>query len=317
MTTADESSLRAWIKRQAAEYGVDPDDLLIQSRRRDPMFKGTKADHAKAEWFAELWKKAVAGREEKRIHIRGVHYFIVMSTDEETTLNVDQLPVDYDPAELNQLKGPIRPPTDCSWSEYANTDKCYDYLEGTATLARILGYIPLDGIYDNKHDQLVITHYGEHRTEADTSVLPTPTGVRLPSISRAGARGELTFDSPEAFADYLADALVDELAAQISFDTSSQAPFHMEVWCEKGLPDYIHSTARELGVNVIVEGEGDLSLTIAAEFVRRVDEAGKPAIILYLSDFDPKGDHMSSAMAGKLAWLEARGDLDHRVCIDR
>ncbi|WP_276257214.1 hypothetical protein [Halomontanus rarus] len=309
--------LRERIKAQAKEFGVEPDDLLIQSRRRDPMFKGTPADHAKAEWFADLWEKAVAGREDQRIHVRGVHYFIVMSTDEETTLNVEQLPVDYDPDELERLDGPIEPPTSCSWSEYANTDKCYDYLEGAATLARILGYIPLDGIHDNKHDQLVVTHYGEHRTEADTSELPTPTGVRLPSIPRTGERGHRQFDEPDEFADYLADALVGDLAEQIQFDTTSQRPFHLEVWCEKGLPDYIHSTARDLGVNVIVEGEGDLSLTIASEFVRRVEEAGKPAIILYLSDFDPKGDHMSSAMAGKVAWLEARGDLTQRVCIEQ
>lgn len=311
------SSLREWIKTQANEYGVDADDLLIQSRRRDPMFKGTNADHAKAEWFANLWKKAVAGRDQKRIHVRGVHYFIVMSTSEDSTLNIDQLPVEYDPDELDRLQGPVEPPTDCSWTEYANTDKCYDYLESAATLARILGYIPLDGIHDNKHDQMVVTRYGEHTTEADTSEVPTPTGVRLPSVPKPGDRGELKFDNPGKFADYLADELVDDLAEQVSFDTSSQSPFHVEIWCEKGLPDYIHSTARDLGVNVVVEGEGDLSLTIASEFVRRVETAGKPAIILYLSDFDPKGDHMASAMSGKLAWLDARGDLTQRVCIEQ
>lgn len=315
--TDEPSSLREWIKSQADQFGVDADDLLIQSRRRDPMFKGTQADHAKAEWFADLWKKAVAGREQDQIHVRGVHYYIVMSTSEETTLNIDQLPVEYDPDELDRLDGPVRPPTDCSWEEYANTDKCYDYLEGAATLARILGYIPLDGIHDNKHDQLKVTTYGEHRTEADVDDLPTPTGVRLPSLPHAGERGRLRFDDPDDFADYLADSLLDDLTEQIQFDTTSQNPFHLEVWCEKGLPDYIHATARDLGVNVIVEGEGDLSLTIASEFVQRVEDAGKPAIILYLSDFDPKGDHMSSAMAGKLAWLDARGDLTHRVCIEQ
>lgn len=212
------ASLREWVQSKAAEFGVDADDLLIQSRRRDPMFKGTSADHAKAEWFAGLWEKAVAGRQQKQIHVRGVHYFVVMSTSSETMLNVDQLPVAFDPTELDQLEGPIRPPTQCSWAEYANTDKCYDYLEGAAKLARILGYIPLDGIYDNKHDQLVVTHYGEHRTEADTSTLSAPTGVRLPSIPRAGSRGELRFDRPEELADHLADELVDDLAEQVSFD---------------------------------------------------------------------------------------------------
>jgi hypothetical protein len=96
----------------------------------------------------------------------------------------------------------------------------------------------------------------------------------LPSLPREGARAELEFDEPEDFADYLADQLIDELIEQIEFDTTSQSPFHLEIWCEKGLPDYIHALARDLGVNVIVEGEGDLSLTIASEFVQRVETVG-------------------------------------------
>lgn len=115
------------------------------------------ADHEKAEWFADLWRQAVAGHDEQRIHVRGVHYFI-MSTDEETTLNVDQLPIDYDPDELDRLEDPVRPPTNCSWTEHANIDKCYDYLEDAATLARILDYVPLEVIHDNKHSQLVMSH---------------------------------------------------------------------------------------------------------------------------------------------------------------
>ncbi|WP_440767517.1 hypothetical protein [Natronorubrum sp. DTA7] len=316
-TEPSRPSLREEIKRQAQAFGVDVDDLLIQSRRRDPMFKGTSGDHKKAEWFADLWEQAVAGRDEQSIHVRGVHYYIVMSTDEGTTLNVEQLPVEYDPDELEQLEGPVRPPTNCSWNEYANIDKCYDYLEEAATLARILGYIPLDGIHDNKHSQLVVTHYGEHREQADVSSVSTPTGVSLPQLPRAGARGELEFEEPDEFADYLADQLIDDLVEQIEFDATSQSPFHLEIWCEKGLPDYIHALARELGVNVIVEGEGDLSLTIASEFVQRVEDAGKPAVICYLSDFDPIGDSMSSAMAGKVAWLDERGDLTQRVCIEQ
>ncbi|APX98669.1 hypothetical protein [Natronorubrum daqingense] len=316
-TEASRPSLREQIKQQAREYGVDVDDLLIQSRRRDPMFKGTNGDHAKAEWFADLWEQAVAGRDQQSIHVRGVHYYIVMSTDEGTTLNIDQLPVAYDPDELEQLEGPVRPPTNCSWDEYANTDKCYDYLEEAATLARILGYIPLDGIHDNKHSQLLVTKYGDHRAQADVSDLSTPTGVSLPSLPREGACAELEFDEPDEFADYLADQVIDEAIEQIEFDATSQAPFHVEIWCEKGLPDYIHALARELGVNVIVEGEGDLSLTIASEFVQRVEAAGKPAVVLYLSDFDVIGDGMASAMAGKVAWLDERGDLTQRVCIEQ
>ncbi|QIO24873.1 hypothetical protein [Haloarcula sp. JP-L23] len=183
------------------------------------------------------------------------------------------------------------------------------------TLARILGYIPLGGIYDNKHAQRTITQYGEHRETADVGDVTIPSGVDLPTLPEPGDRGELAFDGPEDVAEYIADDVARSLAEQIEFDTASQQPFHVELWCEKGLPDYIHALCEDLQVNVIVEG--DLSLTIAHEFVQRVNNAGKPAIICYLSDFDPKGDNMSSAMAGKVAWLNQRGDLDHRVCIEQ
>jgi hypothetical protein len=287
-------SLREWVKEQAEQYDVDPDDLLIQSTRRDPMYKGTDADHAKAAWFAELWEQAVDGRDEDRIHVRGVHYFIVMN--------------DMD----------VQPPTDCSWSIYQNTEKCYNYLESASVLARILGYIPLGGVFDNKHDQRTVTEYRDHRRAADATDVDTPIGVDLPPIPKPDDVADLEFDpDEESFPEYAADHLVDELADNIRFDEPTQAPFHIEVWCEKGLPDYIKGLCEEMGVNVVVEGEGDLSLTIAHEFVRRVESAGKPAIVCYLSDFDPKGTQMPHNVSGKIAWLEQRGDLTERVVVDR
>ncbi|MXV63820.1 hypothetical protein GS429_17480 [Natronorubrum sp. JWXQ-INN-674] len=153
------------------------------------------ANHAKAEWFADLWEHAVAGCDEKRINVCGVHSFIVMATDEETTLTIEQLPIDYDPGELEQFEGSVMPPTNCSWSVYENMDKCYN-------------------------NQLVVTHYGEHRREADTEDVPTPTGVSLPQLPRAGVRGELEFDESEDFADYLVNALLDDLADQLEFDST-------------------------------------------------------------------------------------------------
>jgi hypothetical protein len=136
----DQAALRQWIDGLAEEYGVDVDDLLIQSRRRDPMYKGTDADHAKAQWFASLWDDAVEARESDRIHVRGVYYHVYMSDED------------------------VAPPTDCSWDVYENLQKCYDYLEEAAVLARILGYIPLDGIIDKRADTRTVTRYGQTPT---------------------------------------------------------------------------------------------------------------------------------------------------------
>lgn len=304
------TSTREWIKRLADEIGdhVDVDDLLIQSKRRDPMMKGTDADHAKAQWFAKWWRRATEGRVDgDTIHVRGVHYFMYQDANER-----------------------IEPPTNCSWNEYRNTEKCYDYLESAAVLARILGYVPLDGLADKKHGQRTVTTYGEHRTEPDLSDMLAPTGISTPTIPDPDDRAAFLFapgggadgvpilrDASESFADYAGDRIAGEILDQIAFDHARQAPYHLELWSEKTLPGYITDLANDYGVNVVVEGEGDLSLTIAHDLVQRISHARKPAIILYLSDFDPKGDNMAAAMASKIAWLKQRGDIDQRVVIEQ
>jgi|GEM_PF-1039048 len=290
-------STRARIDALADEYGVEPDDLLIQSRRRDPMYKGTDADHAKAEWFADLWKEAVDQRESDRIHVRGVHYTVYMA--------------DRD----------VQPPTNCSWEVYDNTQRCYGYLEECAVLARILGYIPLDGIIDKRADTRTVTEYGDHTLTPDPEDVATPTGVSTPRIPHPEARAGFVFDRDETtYSEWAADRVAASAREQLSFDEARQSPYHIELWSEKTLPDYIRGPgglAAECGCNVVVEGEGDLSLTVAAELAERIENAGKPAVILYLADYDPKGYDMPANMAGKLAWLKQRGDLEQRVVIER
>jgi hypothetical protein len=293
----NQAALRQWIDGLAEEYGVDVDDLLIQSRRRDPMYKGTDADHTKAQWFANLWEDAVEERESDRIHVRGVHYHVYMSDDD------------------------VAPPTDCSWDVYENLQKCYDYLEEAAVLARILGYIPLDGIIDKRADTRTITTYGRHSVRPDPEGLPSPTGVTTPRIPDPEASAEVVFDIDEKeFSEWAAERVAERARDELSFDQARQSPYHIELWSEKTLPDYIRGRdglAAKHGCNVVVEGEGDLSLTVAHELTQRIEDAGKPAVILYLADWDPKGMAMPSNMSGKIAWLNQRGDLNHRVVVER
>ena len=45
---------------------------------------------------------------------------------------------------------------------------------------------------------------------------------------------------------------------QLSFDEARQSPYHIELWSEKTLPDYIRGRdglAAEYGCNVVVEGD--------------------------------------------------------------
>lgn len=282
-------SLRDWIREQANDLNVERERLLFASSSRDPMWKGTAADHEKAEWFAVQYQRAIAERTSDRVHVRGVHYTLV-----------------------DEVEEPVAPPSSrCSWDEYQNTQKCYDYLVDCSVLARVLGYVPLGGIIDQKNDSTIVTEYGSHHTDVTPESIDymLPSGVRKPAIPTV-----------EESAEYLGrESLAEEFARkmrnELSFDTASQQPFHVEIWSEKTVPGGTEELAKKYGVNAIVEGQGDLSYQVAHDLVQRIEAAGKPAVILYLSDFDPKGDNMASAMASKLAWLEQVGEVSQRVLV--
>lgn len=300
---------REWIRELAEEHNVEPDDILMQSRRRDLLWSGTEADRKKAEWLADWWSEAVEGREKGAINVRGVHYYIYAHGDG------------------------VEPPTDCSWDEYANTKKCYKYLKEAAVLARALGTVPMDGLLDARHDSYQVREYGDHRVRVNAREVPVPSLLRTPTVPSPDSRVEYrksvgsdprgrVAETPLQTArhdlvDDLADSLASTLADSLVFDRARQSPYHVELWSEKSLPDYVHDVARDVGVGAVVEGKGDLSLTVAHNFAQRVDEAARPAVVLYLSDYDPKGDHMASAMAAKLAWLKQQGQLSERVVVDR
>ncbi len=288
-------SPREQIRQRAEDLGVDPDELLIQSKKRDPMYLGTEGQHTKAEWAADLWERAVANRAagDRRIHPRGVHYFVV-----------------------EEVEGVGSPTARTSWDEYTNRERCYNYLQEGLRLSRALGYIPLDGVIDEKHSQTVIHEYGEHQIGDESDLLRVPDGVDVPSIPDVDEGARLRFGD-DGFAEWTADRVATMVRQNTRLDRQRQQPYHIECWCEKTIPggDRIRDVLRDLGINVLVEGEGDLSYGLASDLATRVREAEKPAVIFYLSDFDAKGHGMPEKMTAKLAWLEQRGDLEHPVVL--
>lgn len=282
---------RDLIKERAEDLGVDVDELLILSRQNDPFWTGTDGDHSKAEWFASLYEKAVADREDDRIHVRGVHYSTVM------------------------LDEAVEPPTSrTSWDVYENTETCWAYLAEAAKIARILGYVDLDKIQDEKNDQRTVMHYGEHVLQPDLPEYGLAHGVRVPDVPEVGdeATADWQDDDP---AGHVAREIAREQSRGIEIDKARQQPFHVELWSEKALPEPVKAEARRYDVNVLVEGEGQLSYSVAGDFARRVNDAEKPAVVFYLSDFDPAGDGMATAMASKLEWATRTGKLEQRVVV--
>lgn len=285
---------REWIRELAERHGVHYTDLLLLSRKNDPDWIGTDTHHAQGAWFRDLWEYAVADRTEPTIHVRGVHY---------ATISRDEV---------------IKPPTEPEkWSVYQNTQRCFDYLTKASNYARVLGYVPYEGLVDEKNAQEQVSITREHQLDPDPQAIEPPTVVQAPTIPQVDEQARLQFDTVDEIIDHLARQGARQLAGQLSVDMERTQPYHLELWSEKTLPSEVKSTAEVAGVNVIVEGEGDLSATVAHDFAQRVNDAGKPAIVLYLSDFDPVGSNMPNAMAGKVSHHYRTGALAHRAAITR
>ncbi|MCL6559569.1 MAG: hypothetical protein K6U74_12375, partial [Firmicutes bacterium] len=76
------------------------------------------------------------------------------------------------------------------------------------------------------------------------------------------------------------------------------------VWAEKStMNDVLVPACRRYGVNLII-GLGFMSITSVIELLRRVANSGKPCRVFYVSDFDPAGDGMPTAVARQIEyWL--------------
>jgi hypothetical protein len=89
-----------------------------------------------------------------------------------------------------------------------------------------------------------------------------------------------------------------------SWDHADQRYF-LEVWIEKStMDDVMEPICRRFGVN-LVTGAGFQSITSVISLLRqRSNPRGKPTRILYISDFDPAGEHMPTSTARQIEfWL--------------
>ncbi len=89
---------------------------------------------------------------------------------------------------------------------------------------------------------------------------------------------------------------------QVSGYKGSQ-PYHLEVWCEKStMNDVLKPLCEHYRAN-LQTGLGELSITATLACCQRLQQAGTPARILYVSDFDPAGQSMPVAVARKIEYF--------------
>ena len=127
---------RDWIKaeakrrRSAGEGRQTVKELLALAQQNDPFYQGTKTDHKKADWFADVFEQM--DTRSGAVHLRRVHYWCVSQRD------------------LEHYNG----------EPYQNTDAHWAKLVGCAKKARYLGSVPFEKIADHRNpDPHVLAEY--------------------------------------------------------------------------------------------------------------------------------------------------------------
>jgi len=178
---------------------------------------------------------------------------------------------------------------------YENTEGCWDYLSEAGKHARYLGLVRPDAFEDHRNPP-------PHIFMAPTPVQPTPfvrlsdlEGWQLPWI-----------ESDLSTLVSLPLPIVDMIDGYMY--APSDQPYLIEIWIEKStMDDVLVPLCEELHINLVTSA-GFQSITSAVKMLQRAHELlelGKPARILYISDFDPAGDSMPGAVARQIEfWLQ-------------
>ena len=266
---------------------------------------------SQALWAKDLYDRYVTTTGETKIHPRGLHYFIVMLDEEirRVICRKTKPTIDKETGELKPM-----------WEVYTNTSECYTHLTECIKYARYLNLIPYECILDEKNSVETIINCRGHETEFSEYVsLAKPSIIeelepRLPTV--------LTYY--KTFDEYL-DGVSNQYARELvkgdifdleglQFDENLVKPFTIEVWSENALPRYIMALFANK-VDTVVIGKGNLSLTVAYDYVQRLNERNQNGIVLYMSDFDVAGTSMAADMAHKIHFLKDIGVLKQKAYV--
>lgn len=174
---------------------------------------------------------------------------------------------------------------------YLNTEGAWNTLNEASKAARYLGLVPLDALEDRRNP---------------------PARIFAPEPTR---RSEFA----DKFHAYTSEGFVDGVSLPEMADYrlpgyrvtgSIEQRYHIELWCEKStVNDVLVPLCQSNDCN-LVTGLGEMSIPAVRDLILRIARIGKPARVLYISDFDPGGQSMPVAVARKAEWLIARDDLD-------
>ena len=104
---------------------------------------------------------------------------------------------------------------------------------------------------------------------------------------------------------------------QVSMDiVCATQRYHLECWAEKStVNDVLLPLARQYRFNLCTFN-GEVSTTACFNVVERAPRSGRPARILYISDFDPAGRSMPVSAARKIQFFADRAEAQGRGKVD-
>jgi hypothetical protein len=265
------------IKALARQIGVrNIEDLLALDRKQDPFYAPhTPTGKVHAHWFAELWDRC-GYTLLWDVHLRRMHYKLVSAFRDLMTADTTIV----DPAR----GAPSKP--------YENTEACFDYLIHASQLARASGLVDPARFADHRNPHVQDDGYIPERSAPSFSWDAYSWNWYLPELpTTLGTNLDFALPAPRAEGYLYGPHL---------------QPYLLEVWIEKSTMDTILAPlTRSHGIRV-VPSVGFQSITGAIKHLHRVARTGKPARIFYISDYDPAGAQMPSAVARQLQfWRDA------------
>jgi hypothetical protein len=174
---------------------------------------------------------------------------------------------------------------------YENTVECWDTLNMASKAARYLQLVDPAAFNDRRTPEVMLYAPASKVVNPSVTVF-SPTyslGMRLPDFPHLPMYSIEDFTAPQ--------------------------PYHLEIWCEKStMNDVLGPLCERYGAN-LQTGMGEMSITATLALVHRLQQSGKPARILYVSDFDPAGQSMPVAVSRKIEYfVRTLGiDLDVRL----
>ena len=173
---------------------------------------------------------------------------------------------------------------------YENTMDDWNFLLNASLAARYLEIIPIDAIED-------------HRNAPPMIFAPSAGGI-------TAITAEDTYVSFGAGRDDFPEL------PNLAVNNFDPVQAHLvEVWIEKSTQnDWLLPLCRGRGINLVV-GVGELSEVACRKLVQRVEQTGKPARILYVSDFDPGGRSMPVSVARKVEFHLQKRDIGANITL--